>query len=223
MRLYSFIAVCSIFTCVAGIASAQATSPPPTDDTQLWSDVQLTVPLKKKVDLILTGTFRLGRNLTNPIEERGAISLAFKANNYLTFETGYLYIATQSSKIRRNYENRLVLSGTIKFPIGKFTLSDRSQFERRFRNSQSDSTRYRNRLRVEYPVVVGSQKFNVFASNEIFYDWSVNKWIRNRFAVGANKKLSQRLTAEVYYMRQNDGRSRPGDLHVIGTIFKVQL
>ena len=223
MRLYSFIAVCSIFTCVAGIASAQATSPPPTDDTQLWSDVQLTVPLKKKVDLILTGTFRLGRNLTNPIEERGAISLAFKANNYLTFETGYLYIATQPSKIRRNYENRLVLSGTIKFPIGKFTLSDRSQFERRFRNSQSDSTRYRNRLRVEYPVVVGSQKFNVFASNEIFYDWSVNKWIRNRFAVGANKKLSQRLTAEVYYMRQSDGRSRPGDLHVIGTVFKIQL
>ena len=223
MRLYSFIAVCSIFTCVAGIASAQATSPPPTDDTQLWSDVQLTVPLKKKVDLILTGTFRLGRNLTNPIEERGAISLAFKANNYLTFETGYLYIATQPSKIRRNYENRLVLSGTIKFPIGKFTLSDRSQFERRFRNSQSDSTRYRNRLRVEYPVVVGSQKFNVFASNEIFYDWSVNEWIRNRFAVGANKKLSQRLTAEVYYMRQNDGRSRPGDLHVIGTVFKIQL
>ena len=222
MRLYSFIAVCSIFTCVAGIASAQATSPPPTDDTQLWSDVQLTVPLKKKVDLILTGTFRLGRNLTNPIEERAAISLAFKANNYLTFETGYLYIATQPSKIRRNYENRLVLSGTIKFPIGKFTLSDRSQFERRFRNSQSDSTRYRNRLRVEYPVVVGRQKFNVFASNEIFYDWSVNKWIRNRFAVGANKKLSQRLTAEVYYMRQNDGRSRPGDLHVIGTVFKIQ-
>lgn len=223
MRSYSLIIICALFTCFAGVASAQSISPAPTDDTLLWSDVQLIVPLKKKVDLILTGTFRLGRNLTHPVDERGAISLAFKANKFLAFETGYVYIATQPFKGRKNYENRLIFNGTIKFPVGKFTLSDRNQVERRFRNSQPDSTRYRNRLRVEYPIVVGKTKFNVFASDEVFYDWSVKEWVRNRFAVGANKKLNERLTGEMYYLRQNDGRSRPGDLHIIGVLLKIQL
>ncbi len=223
MYLYSLGIVCAILTCFSGITPAQTITPAPTDDTQLWSDLQVTVPLKKKVDLIFTGTFRLGRGLSHPVSQRGAISVAYKATKFLSFETGYLYVASQPSEGRKSYNTTLLLNGTVKFPVGKLTVSNRNQVERRFRNSRSDSTRYRNRLRAEYPVVAGDTQFNLFASNEVFYDWSVKEWVRNRFAFGANKKLIRRLTGEIYYMRQNDGRSRPGDLHVIGTLFKVQL
>ncbi len=223
MRLHFFTIFCAMFTCFAGINSAQTIAPAPTDDTQLWSELQITVPLQKKFDLIFKGTFRLGRNVSHPVSESGAISIAYKPKKFLTFETGYQYQAAQPSAGRKSYTNTLSFNGTLKFPIGKFTVSDRNQIERRFRNSRSDNTRYRNRLRVEYPLVAGKTKFNVFVSDEVFYDLSAKVWVRNRFAVGANKKLTDHLTGEIYYMRQNDGRSRPGDLHIIGTLFRVQL
>lgn len=223
MKIYSPIRSCAIYTCFAGVAWAQTALPVPDEDTQLWSDVQLTVPLKKKLDVILTGSFRLGRGLTHPVSERGAISFAYKANKFITFETGYLYVASQPSEGRKNYNSNFIFSGTIKVPIRKFTLSNRNQVERRFRNSRIDSTRYRNRLRVEYPVEMRKTKFKIFASDEVFYDSILNKWARNRFAVGANKKLNDWLTGEVYYMRQNDSRSRPGNLHIIGTRFNIGL
>lgn len=221
MYRYLIIVFCAMFTFSVGLTSAQVIVPPPTDDTQLWNDLQMSVPLNRKIDLVFTGTFRLGRGMSHPVSERGAVSIAYKANKFLTLETGYQYVANQPSKGRKNYSSNLIFAGTIKFPIGKLTVSDRNWVERRFRNSRQDSTRYRNRLRVEYPVVVRDTKFNIFASDEVFYDSALNKWSRNRFAVGANKKLNERLTGEVYYMRQNDSFSRPGDLHVIGTIFKI--
>lgn len=223
MHIYCLNVVCAILLCSAGFVSAQTISPAPTDDTQLWNEVQITAPLQKKVDLIFKGAFRLGRNLSHPVSESAAISIAYKATKFLTFETGYQYQAAQPYAGRKSYTNTLSFNGTVKFPLGKFTLSDRNQIERRFRNSRSDNTRYRNRLRVDYPLAIGKTKFNVFVSNEVFFDVSAKRWARNRVAVGANKKLNKRLIGELYYMRQNDSFSNPGDLHIIGTILRIQL
>jgi hypothetical protein len=46
-------------------------------------------------------------------------------------------------------ENRLTFAATVRIPCGKFTLSDRNQFERRLR--LINSTRYRNRFQIEHP------------------------------------------------------------------------
>ena len=37
-----------------------------------------------------------------------------------------------------------------------------------------------------------------------------NDWVRNRFSVGGSHAFNKHLTLEMYVMRQNDGRSRPG-------------
>jgi len=60
-------------------------------------------------------------------------------------------------------------------------------------------------------------------SDEFFYDWSVNDWVRNRFAVGVNHTFNKHFTLDTYVMRQNDGRSRPGDLNIIGTTWRIKL
>lgn len=36
-------------------------------------------------------------------------------------------------------------------------------------------------------------------------------------------RTKERYTGELYYLRQNDGRSRPGDLHVIGSVLRIRL
>src|ERR671939_622883 len=116
----------------AGPARAQTRRPAPEADTQSWNDVQLAVPLGKPVDFVLLGTLRLGDNLTEPVDERLGIGFNFKAGNYLTLFPSYLSIWTQPPGGRKAIESRLIFAGTLRFPVGKFSLSDRNQFERRF-------------------------------------------------------------------------------------------
>ena len=57
----------SVLLWVAGNARAQTPSKVPKADTQNWNDIQLTVPLEKKVDFVLQGTLRIGDNTTRPV------------------------------------------------------------------------------------------------------------------------------------------------------------
>jgi len=190
-------------------------------DVQEWNDVQISTPVTKTVDFILYGTLRVGRNVTHSVDERIGAGFSFKFGKFVTVTPWYLHITTQPFAGSQAYENRLNLAGTVRFPIGKFTLGDRSLFERRLRHPGGDSTRYRNRLQIDHPL--WNLKLNLFAADEVFYDWSSNAWVRNRFSVGVSKAWNKLLTTDVYYLRQNDGHSRPGDLHVLGNTIRIRL
>ena len=60
-------------------------------------------------------------------------------------------------------------------------------------------------------------------ADEVFYDSLASAWIRNRFYIGAAKKINEHFTLELYYVRQNDGHSRPVDINALGSIFKFRL
>ena len=204
---------------ISGLARAQSRR----TDTQEWNDVQIYAPVTRTVDFVVYGTLRIGRNITHPVDERIGAGFSFKLGKYLTVVPSYLHITTQPFKNTRVYENRLNAAATLRFPLGRFTVSDRNLFERRLRHPGGDSTRYRNRLQIDHPVKLGKARFSVFASDEVFYDWSFNAWVRNRFAAGVSKVWNKQLTTDLYYLRQNDGHSRPGDIHVIGTTFRIRL
>jgi hypothetical protein len=124
---------------------------------------------------------------------------------------------------RNAYENRLNLPFTVISPkFYGFTISDRNLFERRWRKPLN-SWRYRNRLQIERTFKPNKFEFRLFVANEVFYDWNAKDWVRNRFTVGFGKSISKQLSLDVYYLRQNDGRSRPGDLHVIGTGLRIRF
>jgi hypothetical protein len=220
-RLHLLIVI--ILGCTSIILAQSPLLAAPKDDTQLWNDTQLAVPLGKTVDFRLNGTIRIGRNVTRPVDERLGIAFAFKAGKYLTVAPGWLIIGMQPSERRRSREQRLVLPLTVRFNLGRFTISDRNQFERRYRRPQGDSTRYRNGVTVEHPFSLNGLKLSWIVGDEVFYDWSFNAWVRNRFLVGVSRRFNEHLTSDFYYMRQNDGRSRPGDLHVIGTTLRIRL
>ena len=201
---------------------AQGQTPSETDN-QNWNDVYLFVPIAKQVDFVMQGTMRLGRDISHPVDERVGVGFSFRFGKYLTVVPNYLHIRTQPFENRRGYENRLSVAATVRFPIGKFTLGDRNLFERRLRHPGGDSTRYRNRLQIDHPVGPAKHKLSLFVSDEVFYDWSFDHWVRNRFAVGMTKVLSKHLTGDLYYLRQNDSHALPGDLHVIGTALRIRM
>jgi Protein of unknown function (DUF2490) len=206
----------------AAVVSGQSILPSQSD-TQSWNDVTFSVALNKAFDFGVLGTLRVGRDVSRPVDERIGAAFSYKAGKYLTFIPAYLHIDMQPFKGRKLYENRLGFATTVRFPVGHFIVTDRNLFERRLRHPGGDSTRYRNRLQIEHPVGPPKMKFSLFVADEVFYDWSFNAWVRNRFTIGVSKVLNKHMTLDLYYLRQNDGHSVPGDIHVIGTNWRFKF
>jgi Protein of unknown function (DUF2490) len=213
-----------ILLCLAGAASAQTLIRVPERDVQFWNDVQFTIPMSKKVDFVLQGTLRLGDNISQPVDERWGIGFVFKLGKYLTFSPSFFSREAKAPGGRREREVRGTLTASVRVPLGKkFTLADRNSFERRERRPQIDAWRYRNRLTVEHPFIINKHKFTLLVSDEVFYDWSLRDWVRNRFAVGVSHVFNKHFTLDLYGMRQNDGRTRPSDINIIGTVWRFRL
>jgi hypothetical protein len=163
-----------------------------------------------------------GRNF---FENRLALAATFKATKYITLAPGYLYIHRNFSVGQSDSEKRPSMAVTFTLPRTRFTLSDRNLVERRFRQPQGNSTRYRNLLQLQYPVAIRGTKLTLLASDEVTYDSSYKAWVRNRFQAGFRKQINHHCTADLYYLRQNDGRARalPGDFNVIGLSLAFRL
>jgi Protein of unknown function (DUF2490) len=222
MRL-NFIAIFCLISCSVTPSSAQSVVDEQSDDTQFWNETQIIVPMCDSADLMFFGVLRMGRDLARPVDERGGVGVALKASKFLTIIPTWLYIAHQPAATRKNIEHRMIFNATFKFSLGKFAFTDRNLIERRLRNSREDFTMYRNRLQIDHPARLGSFKFRVFVADEVWYDSLQNIWVRNRVSAGITKQFSRRFAADIFYLRQNDGRARPGDAHVIGTLFRLYL
>jgi hypothetical protein len=203
------------------IAAGQAIVDKP--DNQSWNDVQLTVPMNKQFDFYTALTVRFGKNITRVNDERFALGFVYKPNKAWSIMPFYWNIRMRNSRSQFRTEHRLNLRIGYRFPFKKFGLSHRSWFEYRLRRPLN-SWRYRPSLTFEKDIaenVIPKARF--FITEEIFYDSLLKKFSRNRFTVGITKTLTKQLSLDVYYMRQNDGFSRPGDLNVIATSWKVRL
>ncbi len=214
-----YIAVFLLLAFCAAPLSAQSIDAP-REDLQFWNETQIIIPMQERMDLMIFGVLRVGRDLTRPVDERGGAGVAFKPNRFLTIIPTWLYVAQQPTPTRKNIEHRMIFNATFKFAAGKFAFTDRNLIERRLRNRNVDFTMYRNRLQIDHPAKLGAFDFRVFVADEVWYDSLQNAWTRNRVSAGIIKQFSSHFTAEFFYLRQNDGRARPGDAHVIGTLFR---
>ena len=209
-----------LFLCGFCFLNAQAQDD---EDVQSWNDLQLTVPMKKDFDYFLWFTGRFGSNVTQLSDARIATGFTWKATKSLSVSPFFWHVNARNSRGRFRVENQLNLRGVYHFPTKKFGLAHRSQYEYRMRSPQN-SWRYRAMLTVDKDIpknILDKAKF--YVSDEVFYDSIIKKFNRNRFTVGVIKTLSKKLALDVYFMRQNDGYSHPGDLSVIGTAWRVHF
>ncbi len=217
-----FLSVLMFFT----LKVVHAQPPPPREDNQFWHETQFIKPVRKDKDLVVIAVLRTGRDFARPVDERIGAGLAFKPSPYLTIMPTYVYVDQQPFAGRRIKEHRLVFNATAKFKVGDLTFTDRNLIERRVRHIGRDFTVYRNRLQLDYPARIGAFKFKPFLADEIWYSTQAGQtsrqgWFRNRISAGIIKQLGERFNAEVFYLRQTDGISLPGDVHALGTLLRV--
>jgi len=225
MRITLILSVC-LCCCMVITSQAQA---PPRDDQQFWHETQFIKPLTERADLMIAGVLRAGRARQRPVDERIGAGVKFKLNQYLSFTPLYFYVDQQPFAGRRINEHRLIADLTVKVRLGKFTLTNRNRYEHRIRHRERDFEVYRNRLLIDHPAKLGSFTFKPFVGSEVFYsslrgnDLRRQGWSRARYLGGVNKQFNERLYGELFYVRQQDGFSRPGNVHAIGTLLRVLL
>lgn len=163
-----------------------------------WTGVAASVPLHERADVTLTGIHAGGFGAGGAILE-----LPLHLSRALQLTPAYFYLAGPPLLGADINEHRLRLDATLRVPLpAGWELQDRNLVERRFRAGFADSTRYRQRLRLEHPVRLGNMGVNAFAWGESFYDCTASAWTRHWVAAGVGKTVATRLTVEVAYLRQ---------------------
>jgi Protein of unknown function (DUF2490) len=208
----------------ANRASAQdaASVSYPDDDSQLWTSVQFALPLRERIDLILLGSLRQGRDFTHPVFEAGGSALRLRLGRYFALSPMYQFVATQNYPGVHTIENRLFIGGVFTIPVKRLVVEYVHQLEQRFREPRN-SSRYRNRIQVEWPFRFRGGDYRLFSWDEVAYDWNHNAWSRNRLAVGGGKRLRSNFGIDLFFMKQNARFSLPRDINVIGVTFRIQL
>ncbi|MEJ2008905.1 MAG: DUF2490 domain-containing protein [Acidobacteriota bacterium] len=186
----------------------------PRQDFEARTDIYTAHPVSKSTNLLLGAGLHFSRDQGNLVYRKISTGLAFHWWKFLILEPYYQYSVRDSADGSLSHENRLAFATTVGAPWKRWYVSDRNLGERRFQDTRR-SWRYRNRLEFRRPIRLERRRLSVFVWDEVYYSSIVHKWYRNRAAVGAGRRLSRRVSVEIYYLHQNDGYSRPGDLNGI--------
>src|SRR5689334_5035191 len=107
-----------LFCLLPDMVVAQGVNQIPKSDFESWNDVQITVPMTKKVDFTVQGTLRLGDNVSQTVDQRFGVGFVIKLNKYLSFLPSYFHREARPPKGKPEHEDRLSLAATLRFPIG---------------------------------------------------------------------------------------------------------
>ena len=202
--------------------SGQARQQLPRRDFEARTDLDATHPISKRTDFLLGAGLHFSRDQGHLVYRKISTGFAFRWHKFLTIEPYYHYSVSDSASGRFSHENRLALATTVGTSWRHWHISDRNLGERRFQETRR-SWRYRNRAEFRRPIRIERKRLSVFVWDEVYYSSIVHKWYRNRLALGTGRRLSRSISIDVYYLHQNDGYSRPGDLNgiemTINTLF----
>jgi hypothetical protein len=219
--LRRYIAVIGCITTLSCVLVAQSSSND--SDFQSWNDLQITVPLTKKLDLYTVTTIQFGGNLTNVDNTRFAAGVTVKPTKRFSITPYLLVLSDRNSNNEFRYEYRFSLRGVYKRQFEHFGLSHRSQLEYRIRPGRN-TWRYRPSVTVEKAL---PERFvrglKAFVTEEPFYDSASGRFSRNRLSAGVSKKLNEKLSLDIYFLRQGDNFNKPGTVNVLGTAWKLSL
>ena len=229
MRSLLPVLVLSIFS-VCSLAQSTV----PETDFQIWNETVFSLPVLRTKDakgkaverlsLLLVTSLRLGQNRLAPVDERIGGGFDLVLNKYFNFAPTYVYVASQPGRGRRDFEHRIRFELGFSKKFEHFSIKDRNRIEYRVRNSHEDSVRYRNKFTFSVPVKRnGKELFTPFIADEPYYDFTAKHWSRNDLSPGISKKLSDKLTADFFYLWRHNRSGLPADIHAIGVNLKVKL
>jgi hypothetical protein len=192
--------------CCSSLATAQNTT------NQLWPEIDYWIYFPDSWRLLLFGTVSRARE--TPFLDgalAGYIDNTIQTNSIaegssVILRTGYMRVVTLTDTDERTHENRLNLDAIPRVYLATdLLMSVRLRAELRWIEGDF-STRYRPRLRVEYPVILEGRRFTPYLQGEGYYDTRYDAWTRNTITGGVEIVLSYLFMLDVNFTRQTDVR-----------------
>ncbi|MCS6885437.1 MAG: DUF2490 domain-containing protein [Acidobacteriota bacterium] len=191
-----------------------------TTDFQLWNDTQLIISLRKNLSATIWIFGRFGEDAQTTTDARIGGLINKKINKYLTLSGGYLYRYANPTFRRPLYESRYLGIATLTLPLttdNKWTLINRNMYQYEARYSRPNATVIRNRFWLKRKL----DKLEPFVAFESFYDIRLRGFARYRTQAGCSYSFNPKLSADFYYVRQDETGNRPGTLNGVGTSLRV--
>ncbi|MGH9947461.1 MAG: DUF2490 domain-containing protein, partial [Pyrinomonadaceae bacterium] len=228
--LLSTLVCVVIYLCITSAAKAQTFDD---HDFELRNDNTFVIPLlsstsgskkKDRLNLLIGQTNRIGCDGFYLNDERIGAGFDVILNKYLSFSPTYLYRASRSNRFRWDYEHRIRFDATVGKSWNRFGIKNRNRIERRIRNSRSDSTRYRNRTTVNFPISSHDKKvFDIYSSIEPFYDFNADQWTVYEFAAGLSRKFDSHISGEFFYFHRGNLQANQTRIDAVGVNLKIRI
>jgi hypothetical protein len=187
---------------------------PPSVDSQLWNELDATRAISADMSATATVTTRLGNALPNPSLTAGGLEIDYRMGSWIASGAGY-YASVRNAETGTHTAVWLpTLALTYHIVVGRFTLSDRNRVEQ-LDGIPGSPTRYRNRASADWHVSSDQRVTDVFIADEVFYDFSRDRWTRNRAQAGFQYHLASDANLLIFYMRQNNSFGTPDRLNVL--------
>jgi hypothetical protein len=142
--------------------------------------------------------------------------------DHVSVLAGY-YFEYGVTPVSRDQRIRLALS--LRFPVAwRFIATDRNLVEARWIDGDP-SQRYRNRLTLEKEFIgLFGKAHTLDLEAEVFYDTRSHSWKHQEYTAGVATLLSQRLSVELYYQREEtQGGSQPAHVNAVGVTLQLFL
>jgi hypothetical protein len=202
--------------------SSGAFAATPSVDSQLWTELDATHPLT--ADLSATGivTTRLGNDLPNPTLTAGGLQIDYRVGSWTASATGY-YVSIRNAQSGTRTEIWLPATAlTYEFSIGPLALSDRNRVEQ-LEGLPGSPLRYRNRAGADWRLPGRQALTDIFVVDEVFYDFSRDRWTRNRAEAGFQFRLAANTRLQTFYMLQHNIYGAPERLNVLGLTLQLDI
>lgn len=227
-RILTIIVIQILIGC--GLVVAQQ----PVRDFQIWSETTFVKPILKTKDkkgkdvarlsLIFFGTLRLGQNRLYPVDRRVGAGFDLRLNENFSITPTYLYGSGEPIRGIDVFEHRIRFDLTYARKWKKVAIKNRNRVEYRARHAKPDIVRFRNKFTFQIPVKKGGEEWFVpFVASEPYYDFSAKSWNSHEFSAGISKKLSDKISAEFFYVHRNNKAPVLKHINGVGANFKIVL
>lgn len=178
-------------------------------DNKYYSEYAIKHKLNDKFDLFFTPELRYKNDMEDLYYYHIRAGLTYHADKNLDLSLASRFIQTKDSSgdWSNNDTEYIEMIVTPKIKARGFNLSDANKLEYRFIENARDRWVYRNLITVAYPAKIGNFEFTPYVSDEVYYDFEIERVNLNWVTIGASKKLTKNLSLGLYY---RDETSRVG-------------
>jgi hypothetical protein len=193
-------------------------------DLQSWNELDISAKVTPTVDVTWNSQARLSTEVANPTVCATGIDIDVGLGQHLLLTPSYYYFTFRESTGRSGHGQLSILAMTILKAHGKWTISDRNRFAGQLATTNTaDLWVYGNRPRVDRSVGPERWKTSLFLWDELFYFSGPVSHPRNRAALGVRKAVTPAFAFNLYYQRQDDSYSKPGNINTIGVLIEARV